>query len=591
MPFDGLFLYNVCHELNDNLRQGRIEKIYQPAREEIVLIISKPGGKYRLIINANAQNARLHLTGKSAPNPTAPPMFCMLLRKHLEGGKISGFLQSGLDRVLNIQVDCRDELGRPAVKSLICEIMGRHSNIILVSRPDNTILDGIRRYGHAVSRHREVLPGQPYIPPPEPQKVNPLMVSEEDFREAVMNGQLEDNLAVALQKSLDGLSIPTCREIIKLAGLEPNILLNYCGEHELRTLWQTWQPLASDARKQKLQSVLVCNCDGEPVDFFPLPVVKNEKFTYTKARANDTVDAFFSHKIIREIINKQRSQLLSIINKEAKRIQKKLALQRKSVAEAGESDRLRLYGELLTANIYRLERGMQGIELENYHDPEAKTVVIPLDKSLSASENVQSYFKKYNKANKTKKAAGQMARLSEEELQYLDSVKAALEIAENMDDLNEIRQELTKQGYIKKTAVQPGKKREKDTPQKIKPLQYVSGDGFIVLVGKNNRQNDTLTLKTAEDSDIWLHTSKIPGSHVIIRTKGREVPEKTLLEAATLAAYFSRARESTNVPVDYTLRKHVKKPHGAKPGYVIYEKQKTVFVNPQPNAMQQAERE
>jgi len=587
MPFDGLFLYNVCHELNDKLSQGRIEKIYQPAREEIILIVNKPTGKYRLLLNANAQNARVHLTGQSTPNPTMPPMFCMFLRKHLEGGKICGFYQPGLDRILDIRVDCRDELGRPAVKSLICEIMGRHSNIILVSHPENTILDGIRRYGHAVSRHREVLPGQPYIPPPEPHKANPLTVSEDDFREAVMAGQLDDNLAVSLQKSLDGLSIPTCRELVKLSGLNPNILLDYCGEHELRTIWQTWQLLATNARNCKLQSMLVCNRQGEPVDFFALPVVTDEIFTYTTGQANETADAFFTRKLAKETVIKQRNKLLGIINKEAKRIQKKLALQRKSVAEAGESDRFRLYGELLTANIYRLERDMQDIELENYHDPEAKTVVVPLNKAFSASENAQYYFKKYNKANNTRKAAGEMARLSEEELQYLEGVKTSLDIAENMDDLAEITLELTKQGYIKKPPVRPGKKYEKDTKKQIKPLQYVSDDGFSVLVGKNNRQNDTLTLKTAEDSDIWLHTRKIPGSHVIIRTGGLEVSEKTLLDAAALAAYFSRARESSNVPVDYTLRKHVKKPNGAKPGYVIYEKQRTVYVDPRPDAIQQ----
>ncbi len=591
MPFDGLFLYNICHELNDKLSQGRIEKIYQPAREEIVLIVSKPNSKYRLLISANALNARVHLTSQSAPNPTMPPMFCMLLRKHMEGGKISGFYQPGLDRVLDIRVNCRDELGQPAVKSLICEIMGRHSNIILVSQPDNTILDGIRRYGHAVSRHREVLPGQPYIPPPEPQKANPLTVSEDDFREAVMAGQLDDSLAVSLQKSLDGLSIPTCRELVKLAGLNPNILLDYCGEHELRTIWQIWQALVSDARNHQLQTMLICNRQGEPVDFFAMPVVKDEIFTYTTGPANETADAFFTRKLALETVNKHRNQLLGIINKDVKRIQKKLALQRKSIAEAGESDRFRLYGELLTANIYRLERGMQDIELENYHDPEAKTVVIPLNKALSASENAQYYFKKYNKANNTRKAAGEMARLSEEELQYLESIKASLDIAENMDDLAEITQELTKQGYIKKPPVRPGNKREKDTKKQIKPMQYISGDGFIVLVGKNNHQNDILTLKTAEDSDIWLHTCKIHGSHVIIRTGGREVPEKTLLEAAALAAYYSRARESGNVPVDYTLRKHVKKPNGAKPGYVIYEKQRTVYVDPRPDAMQQVKRE
>ncbi|SFR05604.1 Rqc2 family fibronectin-binding protein [Desulfoscipio geothermicus] len=585
MPFDGLFLYGICHELNEKLRQGRIEKIYQPAREEIILIISRPGEKHRLLLNANARQARAHLTGETGPNPTAPPMFCMLLRKHLEGSKIIEFQQPGLDRILDIRVDSRDELGRRVVKSLICEIMGRHSNIILVSRPENIILDGIRRYSHAVSRHREVLPGQPYIPPPGSNKTNPLFISEEDFREIILSGDLDASLAVAMQKTLDGLSIPTCRELVKLSGLEPDLLLNHCGEHELRALWQTLQAITASAREHNLQAALICNAKGQPVDFFPAAIAPEENHQQIKGGFNETADKFYKQKTALENLQRQKGALLDIINKEIKRLQKKLALQRKSIQDAGKADRYRLYGELLIANLYRIKRGMREVELENYHDPEVALITIPLIPELTGAENAQVYFKKYSKARNTGKAAGEMARLSEEELEYLEGVKASLDMAGDMQDLAEIKRELTGQGYIKETAPRPGKKQARDPKPHTKPLQYISSDGFTVLVGKNNRQNDTLTLKTADDDDIWLHTCKIPGSHVIIRTGGREVPEKTLLEAAALAAYFSRARESANVPVDYTRRKYVKKPGGAKPGYVIYEKQKTVYVNPRPDAM------
>lgn len=582
MPFDGLFLYTVCRELNQKLRQGRIEKIYQPEREEIILVISRPGQKYRLLLSAGAENARVHLTGETRPNPTTPPVFCMLLRKHLEGAKISEFHQPGLDRVLEIRVDGRDELGYPVVKSLICEIMGRHSNIILVSRPGDLILDGIRRYSHAVSRYREVLPGRPYLPPPASGKVNPFLLHEEQFRELVLAGNLDDSLAAVLQKALDGLGVPTCREIVKLAGLEPNLPLNHCGEHELRTLWQSLQAVLAATRASEPRAVMVCQPGGKPVDFYPLAVTPVEHLQYIEGGANEIADLFYSRRRHLEEFRKQKNLLLGRINKEQKRLAKKLALQRESVAGAQEGDLYRLYGELLTANLHRLERGMRAIELVNYHDPEGNTVTIPLVPELSGVENAQQYFKKYNKARNTARAAGEMARATREELDYLDGVAASLEMAENTQDLEEIKLELVKQGYIKDNTPRAGKKREKVAAPQSRPLQYTTSDGFTVLVGKNNRQNDTLTLKTAEDHDIWLHASKIPGAHVIIRTGGREVPEKTLLEAAALAAYFSKARESGKVPVDYTLRKHVKKPGGAKPGFVIYEKQKTVYVEPQP---------
>ncbi len=589
MPFDGLFMYAVCQELNEKLQQGRIEKIYQPGREELVLVVSRPGERYRLLLHAGAENARVHLTEETRPNPTAPPVFCMLLRKHLEGYKISGFRQRGLDRVLDIAVDCRDELGRPAVKSLVCEVMGRHSNIILVSRPDNIILDGIKRYTHAVSRHREVLPGQPYIPPPAQGKINPFSVTEEDFRELLLAGRLDDSLAAIMHQKLDGLSTATCREIVNLGGLEPDTVLNYCGEHELRSLWRSLQGVLEAARAGSLRATLVCRPDGEPVDFFPLAVAQQEGLHYITGGANETADEFFSRKEARETLRRQRKMLLDRVKKECRRVRKKLQIQKNSLHESGKAEQYRLYGELITANLHRLRRGMREIELQNYHDPQGQTVVIPLRPELSGPENAQLYFKKYNKAKNTAEAARKMIATGEEELQYLESVATALEMASGIAELQEIKQELASQGYINEPPVLGSPKHGKSRRREhLEPLSYISSDGFTVLVGRNNRQNDALTLKTADDSDIWLHTCKIPGAHVIIRTGGRQVPERTLLEAASLAAYYSRARDSANVPVDYTLCKHVKKPSGARPGFVIYEQQKTIFVNPRPDAMRPA---
>ena len=590
MPYDGLFLYQVCHELNEKLTQGRIEKIYQPAKEELVLVVNTLAGKQRLLISANAQNARIHLTDQASSNPASPPMFCMLLRKHLEGGRIIELNQLGMDRVLIIRIECRNELGEPAIKRLICEFMGKHSNIILVAETDDNIFDGIKRYSHAVSRHREVLPGRKYLAPPTTHKANLLTIDEDDFRATIISNKLDDPLAVALQKNLEGLSIPTCRELVKLSGLEPQLLLDYCGDYELRIVWQCIQRLLQYLHDKQLISTLTRNSQGDLLDFFAIPVAKEETNTYLTGSANHIVDTFYTEKSTMEILRRQKHFWQGVINKETKRINKKLTLQKKSVSDAGEANRLRLYGELITANIYKLQKGMEEIALENYNDPLEQILVIPLDKTYTPAENAQAYYKKYNKANSTLKAAGAMARLSEEELDYLDGVSISLEIAETPADINEIAGELTKQGYIRKAPLTKGKKPAKETKPRIKPLEYTSPEGFTVLVGKNNRQNDALTLKTAEDHDIWLHTCKIPGSHVIIRTSGKEVPEETLLGAAALAAYYSKARASGNVPVDYTLRKHVKKPNGAKPGYVIYEKQRTVYVNPDQEALHRTDK-
>ncbi len=580
MPLDGLFLYGICRELNDKLKLGRIEKIYQPAKEEIILTISKPGSKNRLVLNAGAENARVHLTGTTRPNPVSPPMFCMLLRKHLEGGRIIEFRQSGLDRVLDIRVDCRDELGQPLVKSLICEIMGRHSNIILVSRAGEVILDGIRRYSHSVSRHREVLPGRVYIPPPDQGKSNPFSLTEDHFRELVLSGQLDGSLAAAVQRYLDGFSIPTCKELVRLAGINPQMLLEHCGEHEMRTLWQTLQKIMTDIRAKGVRATLLCRPSGEPVDFFALETAHREELQQITGTANEIADSFFTYKLNRLVLSKEKNQLLGVIKKHTKRISKKLHLQQKSVADAGEADRYRLSGELLTSYMHLVEKGMSEIELDNYYDPDGEKVSILLDPHRSGPENSQAYFKKYAKARNTREASLRMASLSEEELNYLEGVVAAIDMAQATDDLEEIRRELRSQGYLKEPVSIPRKPRVKEAQPRSTPLQFVSGDGFTVLVGKNNRQNDTLTFKIADEHDIWLHTCKIPGSHVIIRTEEREVPPATLHQAAALAAHYSRANGSSNVPVDYTLRKYVKKPNGARPGYVIYEKQKTLYVDP-----------
>jgi predicted ribosome quality control (RQC) complex YloA/Tae2 family protein len=560
----------VRQELSAALDSGRIEKIYQPKKEELLIHVRQPGKRYRLLLSAHAANARIHLTGTFKENPASPPLFCMVLRKHLEGGRIRSFNQPGLERVLLIKIEARDELGQPAEKHLICEIMGKHSNIILVDPATNTIIDGIRRYSHAVSRYREVLPGQPYLPPPAQGKLNPLTASEEDFRRAVLSSPLEDKLVNIIQRCFDGFSTVTSRKIIRRASLPENIVLDHCGEYELVRIWQTIRSVAETTAKGIFQPCLLLDRHGIPSDFtaFSCPSEASGN------KMNDLLDYFFSTRECRENFNQEKHSLLNLLNREIKHLAQKLADYDQDLAETAGAERFQLFGELLTANLYRLNGNLPEATLENYHGPAGATVTIPLDGRLTPAENAQAYFKRHLKAKNARNALAGLTERAGAELSYLEGVKTSLELADNRPDLAEIKQELAEQGYIA-----TGLKKKKEEPVS-QPLHFNSSDRFTILIGKNNRQNDRLTKKTAQEEDIWLHTKDIPGAHVIIRTEGLKVPASTIREAASLAAYFSRARQSQNVPVDYTLKKFVHKPAGARPGMVVYENQKTIFVTP-----------
>lgn len=578
MPFDGLVLNAVCRELEEKLSGGRIERIYQPGKMELVLLVHKPGGRQRLFLSADARNARAHLTTMSRENPAAPPLFCMVLRKHLEGGRVSGFAQPGLERVLLIKIDARDELGRPAEKRLVCEIMGKHSNIILFDPATDTIIDGIKRYSHAVSRFREVLPGRPYLSPPSQEKLDPLSLSEEDFRRACLDSPLDTPLPSLLQRRFEGLSTVTCREIIYRTGLAPETLLNHCGHYELRLIWQEFSKIISQADTGLLKPCLVTGRKGEPVDFAAVDLSHLDQ-NRKHGEMNCLLDLFFSARESLERLSRQRNSLAALLNKEISRIGKKVDLYGAGLDDTAGLEKLGLYGELLTANLYRLKQGLTEVSLENYHKEHNPPVTIPLDPQRTPVENAQSYFKKYQKAKSTRLALHSLHAQALEELEYLDGIATALDQAADLSELAEIKQELLDQKYLKQPAPGPGtkSKKEKHVP---KPFSFQSTDGFRLFVGKNNKQNDYLTMKMAREDDIWLHAKDIPGAHVIIRAEGKEPPPATLAEAAGLAAFFSKARKSTSVPVDYTLKKHVHKPKGARPGMVIYERQKTIMAAP-----------
>lgn len=578
MPFDGLALAAVRQELAEILTGCRIEKIYQPAREEVHLVLSKPGGRYRLLLSADAGMARVHLTSGAGQNPPSPPVFCMVLRKYLEGGKIRGFSQPGYDRVLIISVDTGDNWSNPPEKQLICEIMGKHSNIILYNPETGVILDGVKRYSHAVSRHREVLPGRPYVPAPAQSKINPLSLTGEDFFTLMMQNKLDSKVSDLVQKQFDGLSPLLAREIVWRSGLDPDTVLDTCGEFDLTSVYLTLKKIYTLAAEGRFRPSLVYR-NNLPLDFAAFELTHLPGDRQETGSMNRIVDSYYGRKVMAGQLQNLRHYILTHVRKDIARLEKRLAAQTADLRAAAGADGIRLKGDLVTANIHRLKKGDTRVCLDNFYAENSPPVEIELDPRLSPAENAQHFFRQYNKAKKVQENAARHVQNTREELEYLAGVEYAAESAGSPEDLEQIRSELAEQGYLKPAGHRPPRRKE---PVRPRPAVYMSSDGMTVYVGKNNRQNDYLTMKMARQEDIWLHTREIPGSHVIIRTEGREAPPSTLEEAAKLAAFFSRARHSGKVPVDYTLRKFVSKPRGAKPGFVIYTGQKTIIVAPDP---------
>ncbi|MCL6611251.1 MAG: NFACT family protein [Peptococcaceae bacterium] len=580
MPFDGMVLAAVKNELAAALTGLRIEKIHQPAREEVHLVLGRPGVRYRLLLSADPGMARVHLTGRPAPNPPSPPVFCMVMRKHLEGGRISSFSQPGYDRTLTITVDARDELGRPSTRQIICEIMGRHSNIILYDPGSGTVLDGIKRYSHAVSRHREVLPGRPYVPAPAQGKINPLSLSEEEFFRLMMGNSLNNRVSDLVQKHFDGLSPLLAREIVWRAGLEPDTPLEVLGEYDLASVYRALKDLYSRAEKGEFRPTLVFD-GGVPRDFAAFELNHLEGLRQAPGGMNETLDAYFTHRVLAGKMEGLRQSILSLVKKETARLEKKLSAQTADLESASGAEEYRLYGELVKANIHRLKKGDTEVWLENFFAEGCPPVKINLDSRLSPAENAQEFFRRYGKAKKILENAAIHAEATRSDLEYLAGVENSAELASTLEELDQIRAELADQGFLKPSGPGPAGQRNQDPPR---PAVFVSSDGMIILAGRNNRQNDYLTMKVARPDDIWLHAREIPGSHVVIRTGGKKaVPPSTLEEAASLAALFSRARHSSKVPVDYTLRRHVIKPRGSKPGFVVYTDFKTIVTGPDPS--------
>ncbi len=567
MPLDAICLQGVVGELAPQLTGSRIEKIQQPARDQIILLLR---GSRRLFLNAGANQPRIHLTEQLRDNPSQPPMFCMLLRKHLSGGIIESVRQEPLERVVTLTVLASDEMGERSRFTLVWEGMPRRANLILCDR-DGRIIDCLRRVDLEAEQDRQVLPGLFYRLPTRQDKRSPLSVTEEEF--AALLGR------AAPDAPLDGWLLDTFTAISPLVARE--LTVRACGSTDApvsqgNALWDVFSRWQRVVNENTFTPTLIKR-NGSLADFTYGPVTQYG--TYAETEIYDSfshlLDDFYEKREQAERVKQKGRDLLKTATTARDRVRRKLAAQEKELAACLDRDHLRICGELITANLYRMERGQSRLTAQNYYDENCADVDIPLDVRLSPQENAARYFKQYAKAKTAEKYLTAQLQRGREELQYLESVLQELAQAESEQDFNDIRTELTDGGYLRgRGKKQPGFQRAS------KPREFRSSAGLRILVGRNNRQNDRLTTKDADKRDIWLHTQKIHGSHVILCTGGAEPDEQSLMEAASLAAYFSQAQGSTKVPVDYTPVKFVKKPAGAKPGMVVYTTYQTMLADP-----------
>ena len=573
MALDGAFLYAVKNELQP-LVGGRIEKIHQPSREEAVISIRTRSGSKKLYISANAGSARVHVTEKSVDNPQTPPMFCMLLRKRLGSGKLIAVRQDGLERILFLDFECVNELGDVVTVTLACEIMGRCSNLIVIDH-EGRVIDSIKRVDEEMSRERMVLPGMKYTLPPRDDRLN-FLTAEPDEITARLREVQPAELSKALIRVFEGISPVLAREWTFFAGRGAELRSDTVDGDQLDRLL-----FAIKSAKQKLTEGECCFCvaadrDGMLKDFSFVRLSQYGTLMLTKelGSASELLDYFYYERDRAARTKQRANDLFKLLVNLTERTSRRISAQQQELAACAEKDRFKLWGDLISANIYRIQKGDSSAEIENFYEEGCPTVSIELDIRKTPAQNAQRYYSEYKKCVTAEEKLARQIEKGEEELAYLDSVFDALTRAESENDIIQLRLELVQQGYIRS-----GGSKAKP-PKALPPIEYKSSDGYTILVGRNNCQNDQLTLKFAEKSDIWLHTQTITGSHVIIVTDGETPPDKTVEEAAVIAAVNSKGRNSTLVPVDYCLARYVKKPSGAKPGKVIFTNYKTAFVKP-----------
>lgn len=557
MPFDGIVTKAITEELQTELSNGKLTKIHQPTATELVLTVRNNRENHVLLMSIHPSYARVHLTEDTYQNPQEPPMFCMVLRKHLSGAFLESIEQIDMERVILFKFKARNEIGDIAYKTLVVEIMGRHSHVILIDPEKKTIIDSMKHVPMSQNRYRTILPGSAYKFPPEQNKVNPLEIDDDlfikrlDFNAGKMHQQIVNLLT--------GVSPFIAKELVHRAGLgDENVYRQVFKSFQWQLQTKDYHPAIYKTPKEDFH-VLAINSLLHESESYP--------------STSQMLDAFYSGKAERDRVAQQAKDLSRFIKNELNKNRRKLKKHKQTIKKAQKAEEYQKLGELLTAHMHLAKAGDSEIVVVDYYDPEQKEMTITLDPNKTPNENAQEFFKRYRKLSTSKNIIEKEIVKTEAEMAYFEQLLQQIEDA-SISDVEEIREELREEGYLKKRR----KPKKKNKPNRPLPEEFRSSEGTVILVGKNNRQNEYVTMKMAHRDDIWLHTKDIPGSHVVIRDKNPN--ETTLLEAAELAAYFSQAKESSSVPVDYTKVRHVRKPNGAKPGFVTYDNQKTLFVTP-----------
>ena len=577
MAFDGLVVHAISDELSSKLVGGKIDKVYQPENDEIVLHIRNNKENFKLVLSASASNPRVYLSKNyKKENPINAPMFCMLLRKYIQSGNIVSVSQVGFERIIKITVESLDELKAKTTKDIIIEIMGRHSNIIL-THEENKIVDSIKRIPPSVSRVRQLLPGMTYVLPPAQDKLNPLdKISKDKFKETI--SEFDGSISKCIYSKFLGISPIVSKEICFRSNLDISKPASSIDGIDFDNLYKEFSNVIFNIKDGNYSPCLAIDSSIDKlIDFssINLTLFDNLKVVHDES-ISSIIESFYANKDAKERINQRASDFKKSISIKLDRLYNKLKKQKIELKESDNANIYKIKGELITAYIYMIEKGMDFVEVQNFYEEDCPLIKIDLNKNLTPSENAQKYFKRYNKLKHAKKEITAQVGLSLEEINYLENIILSIDNCDNLAELDDIKEELQKLGYMR------GKVKSKKDKNNLttKPNEFLSSDGFTILVGKNNKQNDFLTLKIANNDDLWMHTKNIPGSHVIIKAEGKEIPESTIFEGAMLAAFFSKSKMSSQVPVDYTLKKNVKKPNGSKPGMVIYETNSTIYVTP-----------
>lgn len=579
MALDGAFLYTIKQELQF-LIGGKVDKIHQPSREELLISIRVKGGIYKLLICVSASSSRVHVTNVNIDNPKTPTMFCMFMRKHLGGGKLIDIRQDGLERILFFDFECMNELGDMVVLTLACEIMGRYSNMILINQ-DGRVMDSLKRVDAEMSRERLVLPNVIYELPPRDNRLNFLTASPSEISQAVKSLPNGD-LAKSLIKVFEGVSPILCREWAFYVGKGYDLKTFDLNEEYLSRLIFIINRTKNAILDGNTSFTAVKTKDGQLKDFSFIDIHQYGALMITQNFSNafELLDYFYSERDSFARLKQRADDLFKLLLNTNERITKKISIQQEELSNCNNKEISKLYGDLISANIYRISKGDSVAILENFYSEDYSTVEIPLDIRKTPSQNAQQYYNEYKKSITAQQKLTEQISLAKDELLYIDSVFDALTRAETENEVIQLRLELAEQGYIK------ANKLKGKPPKELPPLEFKSSDGYTILVGRNNKQNDKLTTKIASKLDIWLHVHNITGSHVIIITNGETPPDTTIEDACMLAVYHSKAKKSAQVPVDYCLVKYVKKPNGSKPGMVIFTHNKTAYITPDENRIE-----